>query len=437
MKIIDILEAGDQEDSPDDVPTYVLRDTADVAQHVYPFLVQSIEKLNKRARKNKLPEITLEIIKEFMKPSPDDEKSGRKHNIPYYTIKIAGDRPKVPGYEFIATIEHQDGGNIIRTVPGKESNKTIKDFYEAKPHYCDHCKKIRRRIDTFIIHEEKTGKLRQIGRNCLADFLGGVDPKAILAYFDNRDNILRLVSNAEEQAGKKGVRAERFVPLEDALTVGASLVRTFGYMSSKKAQEMGYNAPPTTASGVSWFLFYSPGPGYKITDREQQIKDLGMNPTDADTNMVKTMLTWWAALPEEQKESNEFMHNLNVIIKSGRVNPRNIGYACALFPVYARAMGLIKKQADTAKKSNEWIGQPKGKLPPTKIKVIRTRMISGEYGTTQIVTMEDEKGNAYVWFNNSANEMEDDKEYTITGTIKKHDEYNGRRQTNIMRVKFV
>ncbi|TFG95673.1 hypothetical protein E4H12_12815, partial [Candidatus Thorarchaeota archaeon] len=242
MKLVEVAKTDDKETS--EVPTHVLPDTAEVSQAAYPFLQKKLDKLNKRATKNKLPAVRLEIVKEYMKKvkgkSEIDGDRERTYDVPYYTVKIAGDAPAIKGYKFIATVEHQAGGNIIRTVPGEEGNKTIKDFYEAKPDYCDHCKKSRRRIDTFIIKEEKTGKLRQIGRNCLADFLPGIDPKVLLAYFNGRDSVGRLAGQAEEEMERKGGgrRGEQFVPLDELLTVAAALVREMGFMSSKKAQEI-------------------------------------------------------------------------------------------------------------------------------------------------------------------------------------------------------
>lgn len=451
MKVADVLEAENKEEATAEEPTQVQKDTAEVAQHIYPFLVQKIEKINKRARKNKLPEIKLDIIKEYSvqrpkKPAEADYfGDSEKVQIPYYTVKMAGEAPKIAGYKFIATIEHQEGGNIIRTVPGEEANEKIKQFFEAKPHYCDHCKKVRTRVDTFVIKEEKTGKLRQVGRNCLADFLGGADPKAILWYFNNRENFGKLVGEAEEMAERRGggVRIDEFIPLESVLHMGAALVREFGYMSSKKAQEayeQGGVGLPTTASDLRWVLF-SRKRREDMNQRDERVLQTAKNPTAADKKHVEDMLTWFANLPEQQKQSNEFMHNLDVIAKSNKVNARNIGYAVAMFPVYARAMDLIKQKEKQPKKSNEYIGQPGQKLPPTKVKVIRTRNIESHFGyrgsTTQIVSMEDQKGNVLVWFNNSQNRFDEGDDVTITGTIKKHDEWNGRKQTHLTRVKAV
>lgn len=437
MKLADLVVEQDEETAE---PTYVFPDTADVAQHIFPLLQKKIEKLNKRARKNKLPEIKLEVVKEFMKEvKPSTAEGGIEepsHHIPYYTIKITGDAPVVGGYKFIATIEHQQGGNIIRMVPGEEAGKKIKDFYEAKPDYCDHCKKVRRRIDTFIVKEEKTGKLRQIGRNCLADFLGGASPAAILAYFSTRNEIHKLIQDVEGSVGGRSARVEQFVPLEDVLKTAHALISARGYMSTKKSQELGGpygGGPATTAQDVRWFYF-----GLKrlkeLGKEEIQKYEIMKAAGPVDAQKTKEVLDWFKAIPEKQKQDNDFMHNVDVLVKSDKVNSRNFGYVIALFPLYARAMDQIKPKVQ---RSNEYVGQTGQKLPPTKVKVIRTRNISGPYGTTQIVAMEDEKGNQLTWFNNSRNNMEEGKEYTITGTIKKHDEYKGRRQTHILRVKTI
>jgi len=439
MKLYDILVEQDEEDKAAvEAAPSVVKDTADVAKHVYPLLQQKIEKINKRATKNKLPNITLEIVGEFMKRIEGDSPKDFRE-IPYLKVKVSGDTPRIAGYKFIATIEHQEGGNIIRTVPGEEGSTKIKAFYEAKPHYCDHCKKIRRRIDTFIIKKEDTGDLRQIGRNCLADFLGGVDPKAVLWYFDNRNDILKVVEDAEKQAGAKGVRAEQFVDIKNLLKVASAVISKRGYISQKKAQEIAAKHDgagiPTTAQDVRWAVFYRSPAGMKLSDKEQELLNIADSAGPEDEQKAQQVLQWFQALPAEQKQSNEFMHNVDVLVKGGKVNPRNVGYAIALFPVYARAMDQIKPKGEQPKKSNEWIGQPGQKIPATKVNVIRTRVISGQYGSTQIVSMEDEQGNMYVWFNNSANDLDEGKSYTIVGTIKKHDEFNGRKQTHLTRVK--
>ena len=132
MKVTDVLcEAEKEQNEPEQEQeqTYVWPDTAEVAVHVFPLLQKRMEKINKRARKNHLPEVKLEIVKEYQQErSKKNEYTGKEEKffVPYYTVKVVGDPPKIAGYKFVATIEHQAGGNIIRMVPGEEGNKKIR-----------------------------------------------------------------------------------------------------------------------------------------------------------------------------------------------------------------------------------------------------------------------------------------------------------------------
>jgi hypothetical protein len=48
--------------------------------------------------------------------------------------------------------------------------------------------------------------------------------------------------------------------------------------------------------------------------------------------------------------------------------------------------------------------------------------------------MKDNHGRSFTWFNNGKTDMQLGKEYIIKGTIKKHSEYNGLKQTELTRV---
>jgi len=121
-------------------------------------------------------------------------------------------------------------------------------------------------------------------------------------------------------------------------------------------------------------------------------------------------------------------------MNSEQVSGRDIGYIIALIPTYARAQ---ENKIKTQSKSNEWLGAPGQKLPPTRVTVIGTQDIASDYGTKQLVRMEDEQGHMIIWWNSSQHRMEQGKQYTITGgTIKKHDEFRGVKQTVLTRAKL-
>lgn len=423
MKLHEI--ADEQPLADDQIPAeseFAFSDEADVKVSAYPALEAKFEQVNKRAKKLGVPEIKLTIVKTWDRPLYDEDghkdEWGRTEKV--HTVKVIGDTPKLAGWDFLATIEHKEGGNVIRAVPGAKE-EDIKQFYEAKPHYCDWCKKSRNRVDTFIVRNHDDGSMKQVGRNCIKDFLGGKDPKAILQWFLWRNDLGSFVEEAEERESRGGGRGNYEVPVEQVLTAVATAVRKYGYIKSSGPN--GYQG--STPDTVRTLLFTRPTPDNKDWFAEMQ-------PTDDDKAKVKTVVDWFNSLDDVTK-ATPFVHNIDVILKGKTASARDIGILGAVFPMHARAMD--SEYEKRTPKSNDHVGQVGDKIPPTKVTVIRTRVISGQFGSTQIVTMEDEKGNNLVWFNNSSHDLEEKQELTITGTIKKLDDFNGRKQTHLTRVK--
>ena len=439
-------EIADDQAPDEETFTPAYKDTAEIPAHVFPLLKAKIEKLNRKAARLKVPPVSLNVTKEFFKdkivkdmaydpdePTHHDEHGNRMIKEKYYEVKVEGAAPQVAGYKFMATIQHKDAGNIIRTVPGQENNENIRKFYEARPDYCDHCKKKRNRIDTFIV-KGQDGQLRQIGRNCLADFIGGQDPKQILWYFSLRDMLQRAMSDANEEGERGGRRREVAASPQRVLLTAAAIIRAHGYV---KASEQENGREPTSRK-VRWCLFdrripSQADPRYKQERRE--LLQLADNPTPQDEELVNKASEWFNSLPQEEKDRSEFFHNIDVLLKSEGITARDVGFLGALLPSYHRATTVAKERAAQATRKNEVVGTVGAKLPPTQVTVVATQNISGQYGVTQLCRMEDAEGRLFIWFNSSQNRFEQGQKLTITGTIKKHDEYKGRMQTVLTRVK--
>src|ERR1700687_229679 len=86
--------------------------------------------------------------------------------------------PKIDGFEFAAVISpvtDEDGkliGNILRMVPG--FNGTLPEHFRQATNHCDHCNTDRKRLETFVI--ANADGYKQVGRNCLANYLGLTNP---------------------------------------------------------------------------------------------------------------------------------------------------------------------------------------------------------------------------------------------------------------------
>lgn len=411
--------------------------TQDIRASVYPKLEHEVAKLNRRADKLNVPHIEIRKNKEFTKS--EKAKNGTKRDVKYYEVTIDGEAPQVPGYEFLATIEHKDGGNVIRTVPGKGNATDFKDFHSASPDYCDHCKKRRRRIDTFIIRDTD-GNMRQIGRNCLADFLGGKDPKQMLFWFSLKgrvdDLVGRLSGDEDEEGGYGGWKSEYTVKPEHVLRAAGSLIKKYGYR--KASGNDNYGGQDSTADMVRAVFFnYDPKHNPDHKDYLRVVKDT----KEAGEAYRDEALAWFNTVPDEEKDRNNFLHNLDVVTKSSSLSYRDVGIAGALFPAFERGKGNAKKKDDEAKKSNEYIGEIKDKINKTKVKVVKTTDIENRFAynapDNQLVIMEDKDGNQFKWFNNrSKGDMEEGVYYNIMGKVTSHDEYRGRKSTRLTYVHF-
>lgn len=426
MKFTELIEADRRErEQEDDHVEFEWSNTAKISAEAYPGLVKKFEAINKRAQKLGVPEITLKIVEEFDEVIRDPETDrpdeyGRTQKM--YKVEVEGETPKLANWDFLATIEHAEGGNVIRAVPDADEND-IKQFYEARPHYCDWCKKARNRIDTFIVRNHEDGDLKQVGRNCLKDFLGGKDPKAILNWFVWRNNLASYIDEAEEEERSRGGRPKMEAPVELSLQVAAAAIRNYGYI--KTSGPNGYDG--STSHMVRTVLFYQ-------ATKDTQELHKALRPTDEDKELAAKALEWFKSLPDDEKET-PFLHNIDVIVKGSRVSSKNIGFLAALLPMYDRH--LRGEQEKNTPRANQHLGQVGDKIGPIAVKVVRTRVLTGQFGQTQICTMEDAAGNTFVWFNNSSTDLKEGDSISIIGTVKKHDDFNGRNQTHLTRVKVV
>jgi hypothetical protein len=77
----------------------------------------------------------------------------------FVLVTVTSNLPRVNGWSMAATIQHEEGCNLLRAVPGFETTLPLK--YRAADSLCDHCHADRRRKDTYILQHEnaESGKV--------------------------------------------------------------------------------------------------------------------------------------------------------------------------------------------------------------------------------------------------------------------------------------
>lgn len=80
---------------------------------------------------------------------------------------------------------------------------------------------------------------------------------------------------------------------------------------------------------------------------------------------------------------------------------------------------------------SKYIGKIKDRIEIT-VKILSAYHVDGDFGVSIIHTMEDEKGNQYVW-KTASKWLLKDRTYKLRGTVKEHKIYKGTKQTWLTR----
>jgi hypothetical protein len=389
---------------------------------------EEIERLNKRARRLDLAEITFEITgEEFVKIKNENSRYDG-HTLKKFSVEITGQSPKLEGWTFVAAIDHEPEGNIIRSIPGSEF--VIPEHYREADSDCDHCETRRRRTSTFLLISED-GEWVQVGRQCIKDFTGHKSPQRIASY---ASYLAEFIERWQEDPDRFfGGHAPLYFNLLGWLSKTAAVIDERGWMGRTKAREWGKIA---TADIVDNQFFN------KELDDEDIIED-----TEEHYALAGEVVDWIDGELAEKDPMSDYEWNLVKLVSNGRkteFNLRYSGYVSSMIMAYKREKGLLeeaKNKADPNWKPSEYQGEIKKRqdwvLTCTRKHGFEVDVPNTSYWTTKFVyTMEDDNYNTFVWFTTN-NVIDEGETLKIKGTVKEHKEYRGVKQTVLTRCKVL
>ncbi len=405
-------------------------------------LVRELERLARRARRlGSMPiswtfgEIVHKQVR-VRRPGVDAEQaavlgealSNETRTVPFVQMILSGAPPRLNGWTFAAVIQNLEGMNILRNVPGVE--REIPAKYRTRGPICDHCQTKRNRNDTYLLVDE-SGKWMQVGSGCLVDFLGHVDPHAVASYAELLASAGGLCGSAEddEEGGYGfGGRGKRLYSLVEYLACVSAEIREGGWVPKSRAE----NPACSTAEMAAERL--DPSPDAPARDRSV---------TDADRALAEATSEWGLALDTSGERMNDYLWNLHAVAKAGVTEPRTLGIAASMVAAYTKAEE--RKRELAARKPSEHVGEV-GERRSFALTLqshrsfetqFRTR-VGMQYGWKTVYSFRDEQDNVFVWFTTDGNDqLTQGQCYTVVGTVKKHDEYKGTKQTILSRCSAV
>lgn len=390
-------------------------------------LEEKIGKLNKKAVKLGVPEITVHVsgyknvyLRDLYAHALDSAGRPRYENsdacIRFAIVQVQGEAPKINGWQFLATIQplrdedgKATGKNLLRIVPGFDG---LPDKYREATNYCDQCNSTRFRNETYIVMSEM-GELKQVGSTCLRDFLGHANPEKIAEWTTTLANLADLCGSYGTHGPVSHVDWTTRFPLEDFLTQVAAVIRVSGWVSRKFASMSGKTA---TAS---------------IALEEMMLHSDVFAPTDEDAKLGKQTADWMEAL-ELRSDNNDYLKNLATVGSIGCVEHRTAGVAASGISAMKREMGesLIPERVKPL--AANYVGEIGTRMTMT-VTVDAVRPYSTQYGSGVIFKMHTNAGDVVTCFGLKGDVKEGDT-ITLKGTVKKQNEYKGTKETVLNRV---
>lgn len=345
------------------------------------------------------------------------DENGKTHLARFILVKAEG-IAKVNDWQFIATVEHTDKGNIIQGYSGVE----VPERYYTSDPVCEHCNSKRYRKNTYIVQNTITGEFKQVGKSCLLDFTNGLSAEGITSYISYFDELIK------GEAPDPGCSFQRYINRDEFLAYAAETIRCFGYKKHDFYE-------PGTAEEAITFYDAAHGKLYPLEYRRDvldKMQKVSFNP-DNQNQYVKEALAW----VEQQSEDNNYFHNLKVACSLEYIGYKHYGLLASLFPAYNRELEYQAEKAkrERLRKQEENNSTHVGKINQRiTIKVTAVKCLTSwetAYGVTRIYKILDESGNVFTW--KTGTFIEESPELVITGTVKAHNEYRGVKQTELTR----
>jgi hypothetical protein len=416
------LEKQDSDEAQEMWPDPTVKEIYQIPEHNMGYLMEQVDKLNKRANKLGLDPIIVERIGHFDKTHRFNDLGFYRREeitIRYVEVQITGKSPKFNGWTFIATIEHEKASkNLIKTIPGIE----LDHYYRDAPPDCHHCNTNRWRKKTYICRHED-GKEMQVGSTCVKDFLGHKSPESIAWQCEMLGKVREMFFNPDsEEDGYRVPRSAMRIPIRELFQIVAQSVRERGWVSKSKAWEQPEVYGESTYDDVMNMMF--PGPNEKCR----------IDTNTQDAKLAYGARQWAEALhPDKDGKFSDYEYNINVLAQESSIGLSELGLAASIVGVWKMKLDRMK-QNKGPKRLNEYFGEVKTRYD-LELTVKSISGFDGEWGYTTIYKMRDQENRAFSWFSTSHKVSLDEGEtYKCKATVKKHQEWKDWKETVLTRL---
>ena len=360
-----------------------------------------------------------------------ERKDGSKVTVKFIEVEVEG-TAIINDWEFVASVEHTTGGNIIRCAM---ADVEVPKKYWTSDMYCEHCNTNHKRKYCYIVRNTKTNEFRQVGKTCLKDYTG-ISAEIATAYLSLRELFEEVHEHYEDDVYDSN---KNYFKIDEVLAYGAEIINHFGYISKRKVAEAAEEdivlIPTITKVNQYIMADYNLIGGSERVAIKDEMDEIGFNKdSDKVITEVENALNWL----KEQEATDGYMNNLKVICNMEYIEWKHMGILISLLPTYHKTVDDNIK-SEKAKAKSEHIGNIGDKINIDcesfeLLYVSENWVNSYRCVLTHVYKITDKSGNVYIWrASRGIDEIE--KIIKVTGTVKDHNNYNGIKQTQVTRCK--
>lgn len=366
-----------------------------------------------------------------------DERFTFELTEPYVTV--AGDPPRemfcrdltlshpsisYGGYQFVAAVDHLEGGALVRSKPGVELNGWRPEVSE-----CEHCGTTRRRSSTYLVQHED-GTRKQVGSSCMTDFLG-VKPAGLWALgFDP-------LEEAEDDRWLSGGGYSADYASDNLEVLAVALAVTEGgrdYVSRQASQWCG---SASTADAVRNQLYgESPRETAEERAKRSQIAERAEQFL-ADGTAAKVL-----AHARDMEGASDYATNMRVLAAGEHVDYKHTALLASAVSGWARDNDRRKVREARAAAYVPGHLAPVGEKVAGHAAVIeRVVYLDNDFRydgvPDTLLIMRAETGQTLKWKASGRHDLTAGDKISLSGgRVKEHGEYGGQDQTVLTRVKY-
>lgn len=305
----------------------------------------------------------------------------------YREYTIQGDPPLVPGYKVLGTIDAVTGVYRSWNAQVAISPKIL----EGDLQECHHCWTNRQRTLSFVLVDEETETQILVGSSCVEDFINAHIAQLLRGWA----RVVNRMCDQDYENDSTMDPSNWLWPVSHAVYISLGMIRKHGFLSSRNQ----VSTASQTASALLW----------------GQVQGL-------TTNAHQGMANWLNAT----SRNHEILDRCRAMLGSGWVRHCDLPSLVAGVNIWWQDSNQSQQPSNhVGKMDQKWEGK-------SRLERVISLPDRG-YGPKKLYRWRDQQGNVLTWITSVMLQLTVGQQYNLKGTVKRHQEYNGEKQTVLTR----